>query len=147
MKKFIIIFTLLLLFGCSPKREDFYNLKVGESLFVVGFDDYIEDNNFINDYSFFEDEKGNKKLNYIEMYIDDTNGEAIFIDDYKLKESISNTCSDLNGDLVEKNGHACVLHKAIKNNENIITISGDILDDNLDKIDRITIKYDYVENE
>ena len=141
MKKFIIIFTLLLLFGCSPKREDFYNLKVGESLFVVGFDDYIEDNNYINDYSFFEDEKGNKTLDYIELYIDDTNGEDVYIDDYKLEENIIDTCSNLNGELVNNNGNACVLHKAIKNKENVIIMYIDILDDDTKKLDRLEVIY------
>lgn len=141
MKKFIIIFTLLLLFGCSPKREDFYNLKVGESLFVVGFDDYIEDNNYINDYSFFEDEKGNKTLDYIELYIDDTNGEDVYIDDYKLEENIIDNCSNLNGELVNNNGNACVLHRTVKNKENVIIMYIDILDDDTKKLDRLEVIY------
>lgn len=140
MKKLIILLLLLMLIGCSPKKEDFYNLKIGDYTFVVGYDEEIQENEFINDYSFYEDEKGNKSLNYIEIYLDDVNSD-IYIDEYKLDKGLKDSCLDLNGELIDDNSISCVLHKEIKDKDNVVVISNDILEDNINEIKRIEVSY------
>lgn len=144
MKKIIsCLLILLLIFGCKAKKEDFYNLTFENTTIAVGYDntDVINDNLHINDFDYYVDKKENEILNYIEIYVNDLDNKDIYIDDYKLGESITSTCSDLNGELVSNNGNACVLHKKVKDKENIAIFYGDILNDNIDLIDRIEISY------
>lgn len=142
MKKILLIcLVLLLLSACSPKREEFYNLTIDGTTVVIGYDNKeVIDNLSINDFETYTDSKENEILDYVEVYVRDLSNNKVVIDDYEIT-SIKNTCNDLNGEIVTNNGSACVLHKTIKDKENVVILYGDILSDNTDLVNRIEVSY------
>lgn len=148
MKKILTLLLItFILFGCAPKKEEYYNLTFENVKVAVGYDsvDVIDDLH-VNSFNYHLDKKENKILDDLEIYVNDLNDNNIYIDDYKLGTSIKNTCTDLNGEIVSNNGNACVLHKTVGDFENVIIIYGNILNDDVDKIDRIEVKYLYEED-
>lgn len=141
MKKFLLVLLLLSLVGCKAKKEDYYNLSFDDKTIVVGYDNVDVINGIIiNSYTSHINKKEEEILDYVEIYLKDINTPLIYIDGYEAK-SITNTCNDLNGDVVTNNGNTCVLHKTIKDVDNIIILHGDILDDDIDKVDRVEVIY------
>ncbi len=138
-KKILYILPFLLfLFGCGNKKEDFYNLKIGDNEIVVGYDQTINENLPIE----YKISNVNKKdvVTKITYYIDDLESE-VYINGYSI-ESIKETCEHFSGDYIEKNGHACVFGKMVNGYENYVILYSDILSDDLDKVDRIEIYYE-----
>ena len=78
------------------------------------------------------------------IYADDTNKD-IKINDISISNGINNVCNTLEGTLIEKNGYTCVLNKLVDNVNNTVILYSDILEDNLDKVDRIEINYNLKE--
>lgn len=144
IKKISILFLILLLVACNQKRDNFYNLKFDDLDISVGYDNIslIEGNDLIDDYSYFLNEENEKIINKLVIYVDDLNDPLIKIDDYLLNKGIKDTCDDLNGELIDNNGYACIIHKNIYKRENFIIIYGDILNDDIDSINRIEVYYD-----
>lgn len=144
MRKTISLFILLLLIsGCAAKPKHFYNLKIGEDVIVVGYDDssVLVNKDYINSYTTYLDKKELEHLESLEIYIDDLSSSIIMINDVILSDSIETNCTNLKGELVNNNGKACVLKKTVKKKNNYIILTGDILDDNIDKLDRIQVFY------
>ncbi len=137
-KLFYVLAISLLLFGCGDKKEDFYNLKIGNNEIVVGYDQGIDESLPI-EYSI---NTINKKdvVSKIIYYVDDLNAD-LYINDYKLS-SIKETCDYFSGEYFEKNGHACMFGRVVKGHDNYVLLYSDILSDNLDQIDRVEIYYE-----
>ena len=144
MKKLFILLSLFLLVSCKYKREDFYMLRYEDKEIVVGYDtiEKIEDDENIDDYKYYLNEDDEKIINGIVIYVEDLDNPNIYIDDYLLDKGIKETCDDLEGEFIEKNGHACLISKNVYKRANYILIYGDILDGDIDKINRIEIYYD-----
>lgn len=144
MRKTIsLLLILLIVSGCAAKPKHFYNLKIGEDIIVVGYDnpDILYGKDYINSYTTYLDKKENEHLESIEIYVDDLPTSLIMLNEDVLSDSIENTCINLKGEFISKNGNACVLHKTVKKKDNYVILTGDILDDNPDKLDRIQIYY------
>lgn len=137
-KLFYVLAISLLLFACKSKKEDFYNLKIGDIEIVVGYDQSVDENLPI-EYSI---NTINKKdvVSKIIYYAGDIDA-SLYINDYKLT-SIKETCDYFSGDYMEKNGHSCIFGKRINKHDNYVILYSDILSDDLDQIDRIEIYYE-----
>lgn len=144
MKKFLLLLlVVIILGGCKANPKKLYNFSVGEdNPIIVGYDspEVLEGLDYINDFSTFTDKKEREFLESIEIYADDAN-KYFMLDGQLLKESIKENCETLKGELSNKNGVSCVLHKTYKKKENVVILTGDILSDNIDKLDRIQIIY------
>lgn len=143
MKKILIVLSLFLLTACAAKKEEFYNLKIGEREIVVGYDEdvTIKDLDYIERYTSLLNKKDKYILQSIEIYVDDVD-EEMFINDISLNKGIDETCSLLNGEIINNNSKACVINAEIRNKNNTVIIYSNILDDNTDKVDRIVISYE-----
>lgn len=137
-KIFYILPISFLLFGCGNKKEDFYNLKIGDNEIVTGYDQSVDETLPI-EYSI---NTINKKdvVSKITYYVGDLDGDA-YINDYKLS-GIKESCDYFSGDYIEKNGHACIFGKRLNGHDNYVILYSDILSDDLDQIDRIEIYYE-----
>ena len=145
MKKFLVLLAIVvLLSSCKAKKEDYYNLTFEGTTVAVGYDstDSLYNINSIDEYNYELNKKEEQILNHLVIYVDDLNEKSVLIDDYPLNKGIIDTCTELNGNLVDNKGNTCVLHKVVDDKNNIILLSGDILNDNIDKIDRIEVNYE-----
>lgn len=143
MKKILILLiALLLLCGCAAKKEDYYNLNYDGALIVVGYDsvDMINGLDYIDSYTTYINDKEEEKLESIVIYPKDRPA-IISIDDTMLNDSIESNCELLNGEMINNNGKACVIHKTVDDKENYIIMYGDILSDDIDELDRLEIYY------
>lgn len=147
MKKIIIfILLLLILVGCSPKKEEYYNIKIEDEIVAVGYDTVSTiDNLPINSYKTHLDKKENEILDYLEFYIDDLANKDVYIDETKIS-TITGTCDELGGEIVTNNGKACVLHKKVKEDNDIVILYGNILDDDTNRVDRVEVIYELKED-
>ena len=137
IKKIILLVLLVLLSSCQRiKRTDFYVLNIGEDSIAVGYDDKSFIKDYIDEYEINEEEYIDK----IVLYLKDVE-DNVSIDDYMLNKGIKETCADLNGEYIEKRGHVCLISKRVNKHDNYILLYGDILADDLDKIDRIEVYY------
>ena len=144
MKKLLVLLAIVvLLSSCKAKKEDYYNLTFEGTTVAIGYDntDAISSINTIDSYDYEINKKEEQILNHLVIYVDDLNEKSVLIDDYPLNKGITDTCTELNGELVENKGNTCALHKVVDDKNNIILLSGDILNDNVDKIDRIEVNY------
>lgn len=142
MKKILSIVFLFLLTACGNiNQKDLYKITIGGKSIVVGYDDssVIDDN--IDSYTTtMKDDK--EILNKIVVYINDIDND-ILIDDIKITDSIAQTCTLLNGEFSNAyNGEVCLVAKRIKKHDNYVLIYSDILNDDLDKTDRVEIYFD-----
>ena len=135
---------MILISGCKAKREDFYRLSFDGNEIAVGYDSIrlLDGVSGIEAYGTYLDRKEEEIINKLVIYLDDLNDPLIYIDDYPLNKGIKESCADLSGELIEKNGYACFIGKTVNKRENYIILYGDILDDDIDKIDRIEAYYD-----
>lgn len=141
MKKYILLILLFLLSACGQiKQDDLYTLNINGSNITVGYDSLDKINDMIDSYSFYIDKKDNEILNKLVVYLADANNN-ISIDGINVTDRISETCTLLNGELKTKNGYVCLISKRVKKHDNYILIYGDILNDDLDKTDRIEVYF------
>ena len=142
MKKLLIIFIAILLVGCATKREEYYVLSFDDKSIAVGYDnvEVLEGIN-VDSYSTYLNKKEEEIINKIVIYVDDI-GSLIYLDDYPLNKGIKETCGNLKGELINNNGYACVLEKEVDKGHDYIVIYGDILDDDINRIDRIEVSYE-----
>ena len=64
----------------------------------------------------------------------------IYLDDVLL-DNLENVCSTFNGELKENNTKACLIQKDVKGKVNYVLLVNDILDDDINKIDRVEVYY------
>ena len=142
MKKVLVILLAILLVGCTTKREEYYILSFDDKSIAVGYDhkEVLEGIN-VDSYSTYLNKKEEEIINKVVLYVDDINS-LIYLDAYPLNKGIKETCADLRGELINNNGYACVLEKEVDKGHDYIVIYGDILDDDMNKIDRIEVSYD-----
>ena len=138
MKKILIIIFLLISVFLSlnflpPKKEDFYKLSFSDREISVGYDEYL---NYTGISHYAYDEKG--KLSELVVYLDDVG--MLYLDDVLL-DNLENVCSTFNGELKENNTKACLIQKDVKGKVNYVLLVNDILDDNINKIDRVEVYY------
>ena len=138
MKKILIIIFLLISVFLSlnflpPKKEDFYKLSFSDREISVGYDEYL---NYTGISHYAYDEKG--KLSELVIYLDDVG--MIYLDDVLL-DNLENVCSTFNGELKENNTKACLIQKDVKGKVNYVLLVNDILDDDINKIDRVEVYY------
>ena len=138
MKKILIILFLLISVFLSlnflpPKKEDFYKLSFSDREISVGYDEYL---NYTGISHYAYDEKG--KLSELVIYLDDVG--MIYLDDVLL-DNLENVCSTFNGELKENNTKACLIQKDVKGKVNYVLLVNDILDDDINKIDRVEVYY------
>ena len=138
MKKILIIIFLLISVFLSlnflpPKKEDFYKLSFSDREISVGYDEYL---NYTGLSHYAYDEKG--KLSELVIYLDDVG--MIYLDDVLL-DNLENVCSTFNGELKENNTKACLIQKDVKGKVNYVLLVNDILDDDINKIDRVEVYY------
>ena len=78
-KIFYILPISLLLFGCGDKKEDYFNLKIGENEIVVGYDKIIDESLPIE----YNINNINKKdvVSKITYYCDDLDTD-LYLNDY-----------------------------------------------------------------
>ena len=136
MKKILIIIFLLISVFLSlnflpPKKEDFYKLSFSDREISVGYDEYL---NYTGISHYAYDEKG--KLSELVIYLDDVG--MIYLDDVLL-DNLENVCSTFNGELKENNTKACLIQKDGKGKVNYVLLVNDILDDDINKIDRVEV--------
>ena len=145
MKKLLTLTAILLLCACSAKREDFYSLSFDGNTISVGYDkaEVLEGIEGIDSYGTYLNDKQEAIISKLVIYLNDLNSPLVMIDERPLSSGIMETCLDLDGELIEKNGYVCLIGKEVGNKENYIMIYGDILDDDLNRIDRIEVYYDY----
>ena len=136
IKKIIILCFLFTLSSCKRvERNDFYVLTVGNNSVAVGYDS----STFLSDYEIYSDDK-TEYVSKVVLYLDDVDS-SVSIDDYVLNKGIKETCSDLDGEYLEKNGHVCLISKRVNKHDNYVLLYSDILDDDIDKIDRVEVYY------
>lgn len=142
MKKLLIVLILLLLVGCATKREEYYVLSFDDKSIAVGYDNVeaLEGIN-IDSYSTYLNKKEEEIINKVVIYVNDINS-LIHLDNYPLNKGIKETCGDLKGELINNNGYACVLEKEVDKGHDYVIIYGDILDDDINRIDRIEVSYE-----
>lgn len=138
MKKILIIIFLLISVFLSlnflpPKKEDFYKLSFSDREISVGYDEYL---NYTGISHYAYDEKG--KLSELVIYLDDVG--MLYLDDVLL-DNLENVCSTFNGELKENNTKACLIQKDVKGKVNYVLLVNDILDDDINKIDRVEVYY------
>ena len=137
IKKIILLVLLVFLSSCQKvERTDFYVLNIGEDSIAVGYDDETFIKDYIDEYEIDED----AYIDKVVLYLKDVE-DSVSIDDYLLNKGIEETCSDLNGEYLEKNGHVCLISKRVNKKDNYVLLYSDILSDDLDEIDRVEVYY------
>lgn len=78
-------------------------------------------------------------LTSMTFYLKDSNASSFKINDQKLDSSIIKNCETFNGELIERNGYACVIEQEVNGIDNAIIMYGDISNIVQDSLDRIEI--------
>ena len=134
IKRLLIIICLFLITSCSVNKKDLYKLTVNEEEIIVG---YSKQEAIFNTFEEIEfDEKG--IVSKITIYPKDYNA-PVLINDIELDSSISNIISLFEG--YESNG-AGVVEKKVHGKINRIILYNNILNDDLDELDHITITFE-----
>ena len=138
MKKFLIIVFLFISILLSlnflpPKKEDFFKLTFNDREISVGYDEYLNISG-IDHYAY--DEKG--KLSELVIYLNDV--QEVYLNDVPLN-NIEDVCTSFNGELKQNNTKACLIQKDVKGKVNYVLLVNDILDDDINKIDRVEVYY------
>ncbi len=150
-KKLSISLVLFLLCACQSttvqeeEKTSLYKLNVGKYEIVVGESSFEEEKAFLRYISEFHTSLINDTLTIssITLYLEDIKGK-IKIDDDNLNRDlgIEKTCYLYDGQYIEKNGHVCIVSKETSGGHiNSISFYGDILSEDVDKIDHIIIEF------
>lgn len=134
IKRTLIILCLFLITSCSVNKKDLYKLTINEEDVYVGYSN--ADSIFTSFDSTKTDEEG--ILTELTLYVKDYDS-PILINDIELDPSIL-----INKELFEgydSNG-ACVVEKKVHGKNNRIVFYNNILNDNLDELDHITIFFE-----
>ncbi|MBQ2582957.1 MAG: hypothetical protein II577_03550 [Erysipelotrichaceae bacterium] len=81
-------------------------------------------------------------LQKLDLFVGNLPAEKYAIDGIVLSSSVKENCQNLGGEYIERNGYACVIGKKVHGQDNIVILSGDILNIDQDELHRIQI---YVE--
>ena len=134
IKKLLVLICLVLVTSCSVNKKDLYKLTVNEEEIIVG---YSKQESIFNTFEEIEsDEKG--IISKITIYPKDYDA-PVLINDIELGSSISNVISLFEG--YESNG-AGIVEKKVHGKINRIVFYNNILNDDLDELDHITITFE-----
>ncbi len=78
-------------------------------------------------------------ISKLTLYCLDVGDRTYKINDTVLDESVTSDCNKFNGNLIKKNGYACIIEKQDKDKMSVIELHGDILNIDQDKLDHIVI--------
>ena len=153
MKKIIVLLLTLLLIACSPEKKDYYKLSFNDYSVSVGYDsseylsvifDYDLKHNEELKLSLFKKYFGKCIINdddivtYLQVYLDDYPG-VYKIDDIELDKSVSKNCEIFEGEMINKNGNACIIQKTVGDYTNAIILYDDLLNGSIDELKKIEI--------
>lgn len=134
IKKIFIFLLILLLTSCGVNKKNLYHVVVNEEEIIVGY------NKADNIFTSFEDKKQDEEgiLTSATFYVKDYDA-PIIINDIELSSSINENLILYEGYM---SGDACVIEKKVSGKINRIIIYNNILNDNLDEVDHITVSYE-----
>lgn len=137
---------MFLLCACAASKEEFFNVTYNGNSFVVGYDfkELIENSQF-EKIETKKDKKENEIVIYVSFYVEE--GKDITIDDVIISDGIKENCNTYDGVLINKNGYACYISKRVNGRENYIILHGDLLNDDINKINRVEVGYDMKESD
>lgn len=168
-KLFTVIISILLLSSCSNRNSyyvlsfDDYSLAVGyddvdylKLVFTVDSDDKMQPNelrenvdvSFWNSHFAYMDiiNYKNREIDIdkaivckADIYLSNLEMETFKINGIELSDSVKQNCELLNGELVERNGYACIISKTVDDKDNIVILHGDIFNADQDLLSRIEI--------
>lgn len=134
IKKILVVLCLLLLTSCGVNKKYLYKLTINEEDIYIGYSN-IENISF----SFDEIETDDKGvITKVTFYPKDIE-YPIYIDNIEIDNSISIDQIMYKG--YESNG-ACVVEKITSGKTNRIIFYNNILNDDLDELDHITITFE-----
>ena len=134
IKKILVILCLLIITSCGVNKNNLYKLTINEEDIFVG---YSKEENI--SFSFDEIEADDKGIiTKITIYPKDLNN-PLYINNIEIDDSISINQEMFKG--YESNG-ACVVEKKVSGKINRIIFYNNILNDNLDELDHISISFE-----
>lgn len=74
-----------------------------------------------------------------DIYLSNLEMETYKINGIELSSSVKENCKKFNGELVERNGYACVIGKQVDDKDNVVVLHGDIYNVDQDLLSRIEI--------
>ena len=74
-----------------------------------------------------------------DIYLSNLNMSTYKLDGVELSESVKENCETFKGELIKRNGYACVIGKTIGDKENIVVLHGDIYNADQDLLTRVEI--------
>jgi len=81
-------------------------------------------------------------LTRLDLFVGNTPAESYALNGTILDRSVKKNCEMFGGEYIERNGYACVIGQKTHSQDNIVILSGDILNEDQDELHRIQI---YVE--
>ncbi len=81
-------------------------------------------------------------LKRLDLFVGNMPVESYALNGTKLDQSVKKNCEMFGGEYIERNGYACVIGQKVHGQDNIVILSGDILNIDQDELHRIQI---YVE--
>ena len=168
-KLFTVIISILLLSSCSNRNSyyvlsfDDYSLAVGyddveflKLVFTVDSQDKMQpkelrenvDVSFWNRHFAYMDiiNYKNREIDIdkaivckADIYLSNLEMETFKINGTELSDSVKQNCKILNGELIERNGYACIISKVVDDKENVAILHGDIFNADQDLLSRIEI--------
>lgn len=168
-KLFTVIISILLLSSCSNRNSyyvlsfDDYSLAVGyddveflKLVFTVDSQDKMQpkelrenvDVSFWNRHFAYMDiiNYKNREIDIdkaiickADIYLSNLEMETFKINGIELSDSVKQNCKILNGELIERNGYACIISKVVDDKENVAILHGDIFNADQDLLSRIEI--------
>ena len=169
LKRIILLLSIFLLCSCSFKSDYFtlyvddYSFTVGydnieylKYTFDLDVEDTLEANQTIKDINVYSFDKlfckvdienlKDKTINSddaiiskLTLYCLDVGDRTYKINDTVLDKFVTSDCDKFNGNLIKKNGYACIIEKQDKDKMSVIELHGDILNLDQDKLDHIVI--------
>ena len=85
---------------------------------------------------------GKARIKRLDYFVGNISVDTLMIDGIELDSSVKKNCEIFKGEYIERNGYACVISKKVHGTENVIILSGDLLNIDQDELHRIQI---YVE--
>lgn len=129
----------------KTERTEFFVLGVDDKSLAVGFDKIEELPLPCTSIETYLNKKEEELIKKVEIYVNDLDYVSLSLDDQLLSEDIVADCNSFNGELIKNNGNACLLTKEVNERVTYVLMTGDVLADDNNKLDRLVIAYDIEE--